>query len=822
MCKGKKELKTVLFVSRTDDTNRFMSTNPVTGETIRLESTVMKTWKNQPSIKWLLLLSTLMAITVSAQTFAAEQKETKQKADLTELSIEDLMNVEVVSTATLTKTTPRLVPAAMTTVTAEQIQGSGARSLNELLDIYVPNLQVIRHHWEGDHIGLRGIFGENKYLLLVNGRVMNERTHTGAVSERDLVMLSDIHHIDVVRGPGSALYGPGAISMVINIVTYGPDTFQGTEVTARLGAVEEFYSTELKHGQKFDDNDGGLFMYAGVGKYNGASKYDAPQIFPFSFPSESDVEWWDTDPWPDGWGNNPWDDISLPADGTKAGHPMTGEPMNRDGADARNLPELKLYTQIKRDNWDIWARYTRGGKQFNYAPGLWARSRWGWAESVFDNYDWGTGVHTPKDVSTNFYAYQQATGYVGYKQELTDNLDIDYAFSYELFDFVEYRQNAVDDAYREDEYYGKILSRWQPNDQHKIAFGGEVSHRELGLQCLGWPYVNPVSQRLNPMSPWSTNMYSLLGEHQWTINDKWTTFIGARLDDHTYTSWMFSPRAAVVHTPNDKDTYKLMWSRSVRATTEEEMRSKYDTTGKSSEPEKLDSVELRYERQQSKNLDLAASMFVHYNLALVDWSQSALATVPVGTQRDYGLEFEATYHNEKTRLSISHSYTKLYGFSLDDPCQITYVTAKPYGYGDDLAAWSNHLTKLTLQHKLDDKWTFDASLRIYWGFPGMKDYDKYNPYLYNEAARSDLTYPDGVPFPTHPFVENGWEKAYRGNYYLNLGLQYKPSKDLTIGVTGYNLLGIFNKDFNKRNYWASSGDYRDYAPAIGVSLTYKF
>ena len=49
MCKGKKELKTVLFVSRTDDTNRFMSTNPVTGETIRLESTVMKTW-DKPAV----------------------------------------------------------------------------------------------------------------------------------------------------------------------------------------------------------------------------------------------------------------------------------------------------------------------------------------------------------------------------------------------------------------------------------------------------------------------------------------------------------------------------------------------------------------------------------------------------------------------------------------------------------------------------------------------------------------------------------------------------------------------------------------------------
>ena len=190
------------------------------------------------------------------------------------------MEIPTVVTATLTKTAPRLVPAAMTTVTDEQIKASGARSLFELLDIYVPDLQVIRHHWEPDHIGLRGIINDrdDKYLLLVNGRNMNDYTHFGALSERDMVLLSDIHHIDIVRGPGSALYGPGAVSMVINIVTYNSETFQGTEVTSKMGAVEEFYTGELKHGQKFDDNDGGVFTYAGIGKYVGASKYDAPRF----------------------------------------------------------------------------------------------------------------------------------------------------------------------------------------------------------------------------------------------------------------------------------------------------------------------------------------------------------------------------------------------------------------------------------------------------------------------------------------------------------------------------------------------------------------
>jgi outer membrane receptor protein involved in Fe transport len=762
MRKSKKELKTVLFVSRTDDTNRFMSTNPITGETPHLESTFMKTRKNQPSIKWFLLLSTLMAITVSAQTFAKEQK-----TDLTELSMEDLMNVEVVSTATLTKTTPRLVPAAVTTITAEQIKASGARSLYEVLDIYVPNLQVIRHHWESDHIGLRGTINDrdDKYLLLVNGRVMNERTHYGALTERDLVMLQDIHHVDIVRGPGSALYGPGAIAMVINIVTFNANTFKGTEVTGRMGAIEEFYSGEVKHGQAFDDNDGGIFVYAGGGKYNGASKYDAPQIFPYTFPDSS----YDTD----------------------AGDPFTNAPINRDGQSARNKPPAKIHIELTKGDWDIWGRYTRGGRQFPWAASSFAPSPVGWNI-------------TP--VSNNFYSYQQMTGFIGHKQELTKNIDIDYSVSYETTDFTEYRQNSTTNAYREDEYHGKILLQWTPGEQHKVALGSEISHRVLGLKNSLWPDIAPVSMQLSTMPRWSTDMYSLLGEWQWNINDKWTTFLGGRIDDHTYTKPMFSPRAAVVYTPTEKDTLKLMWSRSVRANVEEEMkRQAMDGNGLST-PEKLDTIEFRYERQQSKNLDLAASIFMHYNFMLVSWDETTGQSTNVGMQKDWGAELEASYHTEKTRLTLSHGYTKLLEFELT-PGRTTYATAKPFGYGDDLANWSNHITKLTAQHKLDDKWTLNASFRIYWGFPGTKDYGKYSPVLHPGGGQ---------------FIEDGWEKAYRGNYFLNLGLQYQPSKDLTIGVMGYNLLGIFNIDLNKRNYLDSNGDYRCEAPAIGVSVTYKF
>lgn len=757
MCESKKEL-TIILQSVGKYEWRSVTMNTDKPENKYMNPNSNKTLRTKPVFQF----SALLALAICLCTFANEQG-----VDLTDKSLEELMNIPVVSTATLTVTKPRLVPAAVTTITEEQIKASGARSLFELLDIYVPNLQWIRHHWESDHLGLRGIISDrdDKYLLLVNGRIINERTHFGALTERDLALLRDIHHIDVIRGPGSALYGPGAVSMVINIVTHNANTFKGTEFTGRLGAVEEFYTGEMKHGQAFDDNDGGLFIYTGIGKYVGASKYDAPLVFPYTFPDGS----------------------------YEAGDSYTDAPLSRDGAAFRNKPPEKIHIQLTRDNWDIWGRYTRGGQQFTWAPILLVPAPVGYPASPRTNNSWG---------------YQQITGYIGYKQELSNDIDIDYAFSYETTDFAEFRQNGITNAYREDEYFTKVLLQWHPNGNHQIAFGPEFFHRELGFRKRGWPDDPAVSQRLDPMPRWSTDLYSLLGEWQWNINDRWTTFLGGRIDDHTFTNEMFSPRAAIVYTPNEKDTYKLMWSRSVRANFEEEMKAQSINTGiNTNAPEKLDSVELRYERKQTENLDLAASFFLHYNLELISWNQSIGNSTNVGTQKDYGIELEASYHTEKTRVIFSHSYTKLYDFKLNDPASTTYVTAEPYGFGDDLAQWSNHITKVTAQHKLNDKWTLDASMRIYWGFPGMKDYDNYYPYGADGTTR---------------LVENGWEKAYRGNYYLNLGLQYKPSDDLTIGLTGYYLLGIFDKDLNKRNFIDSSGDYRSHAPAVGVYVEYKF
>ncbi len=736
-----------------------------------------------PSIqKFVFLLMLPLVFVPNARLLAKEQDANKPK-DVFEMSLEELMQVEITSTATLTEVQPRLVPAAVTVITEEQIQACGARSLFEVLDIYVPNLQWWRNQWEADTLGLRGIISDRdaEYLLLVNGRVMNERTHYGVISERDLPFMRDIHHIDVVRGPGSAMYGPGAVGMVINIVTHNASTFEGTEITSRLGAIEEFYTTEVKHGRKFEDGDGGIFAYGGFGRYIGADAYDAPRIFGVDFPGAG--------------GATP-----MPQDGHQKGKLLALETPD-DGGDFRDRVPMKLYTEITKGNWNIWLRYTRGGKELTRPTGILARWPYGWTAA------WALPYRS------NGYGYQQATGFLGYKKDLDEKTLLDLSFSYDMTDFERLVANALQDAFREDKYISKAMIRHNINEHHKIAFGVELLYGEYGYRSPGWPDwghgEGAVSSAFaGGMPRWSTHMLSVVGEHQWTINDKWTAFLGARVDDHSYTKSLFSPRAALVFTPNKKDTYKLMWARSTRANHEDQMKAKRINEGGTSDPERLDSLEVRYERKHSDNLDFAASGFWHYSLDVIDWAGGALnQRRVVGEQKEAGFELEALYHTDRARLGVSHGYTKLIEFERSDDLTADnwlQPTAHIYGYGHDLQRWANHITKIQGQYKFDEKWTLDGSLRIYWGYPGLKDYAKW-------SAFRDGRYPVR------------WERSYRGSYFLNLGLQYQPKKNLTFRIDGYNLLGIFNKDFNHRNYHGEgSADFRSHAAAVGVSVIYKF
>jgi iron complex outermembrane receptor protein len=364
---------------------------------------------------------------------------------------------------------------------------------------------------------------------------------------------------------------------------------------------------------------------------------------------------------------------------------------------------------------------------------------------------------------------------------------------------------------REDEYHARALARWRPNEAHSAAVGFEYSYEKFGLDSPGYPHSPAFIARLGEPEVWSTDTYSILGEHQWHVNDQWTAFVGARLDKHTYTDWLFSPRAALVFSPSDKDTLKLIGTQSVRRGLDGELRAQYLETGTKGDEEKIQGLELRYERQQSDHWWLAGSAF-YQDIEIMAYGGRDRIEL-LGEYDVWGTELEVSYRTEKTRFALSHAYTKLIDFSLEDPETIQAYSAEPYGYGDDLANWSNHVTKLAVTHDLNDQWSGNASLRVYWGYPGGEDLTHYH---------NDQVAVRGSSWDHMPLSDPGYDDAFDLSMHLNLGVEYRPTENLTMRLHALNTLGWFDEDLNKRNYIMRVSAYRVEAPAFTLSMTYRF
>jgi iron complex outermembrane receptor protein len=716
-----------------------------------------------------------------------------------DMSLVDLMSVEVAPVGTLTKTEgPRYVPSAVTTITKDQIQISGAHSLNELLEIYVPNLQYAIQHWEAPHLGARGIINDrdDKYLMLVNGKVMNERTHYGALSERDLPMLRDIDHIDVVRGPGSAIYGPGAISMVVNIITDSGLTFQGTEITTKGGAIEEFGSVEIRHGRAIS-KDSAFYIYAGVDKYSGANGSDSPWIFENSFPAKTKSDF------PNQW---EWDAYGL--NRITGQHPQDyqvekGEPVPFDYANDnvayKDIPRAKFHAQYNSGNFETWARYSSGGQNYTNPSGAvnYNGALWYGAKTYYPPAQW---TNAAGDLIQNGTAYDQFTLNSSYKQEISDTFNIRYNASYDSFYFERRDWANSTQEHGESKLSGKVLATWTPNEKHSVAFGAEGAYESWGTRGLTQFNPNGLLRQ-----GWVTQTYSGMGEWQWGICDWLTSFVGGRVDKNTYTDPMYSPRAALVFTLTEKDTIKASATRSVRMNNAEEMRWEFLSNDAMSQPEKLDNFELRYERQQTENLWLALTGFAN-KLEVISWDGGVNATKAIGEQKLRGLEGEITYKKGEFTLSASHGFTELVDFTLQ-PGSSTALTAKPYGYGDDLANWHNQISKIQAKYNVTSKLSVNTSARMYWGAPGAEDYAEYLNTVGSNTEKADMSD----------------YKANKAAYFINLGAEYKYSKNLTLRLDGTNLMGFIDEDYNKRMYTQDTfNDYRCTAPSFIASLTYLF
>lgn len=159
-----------------------------------------------------------------------------------------------VEAATKTETPISKVPSAVTVITRKQIDESGMHTVPDLLRL-VAGVNV-RWNPMTQTIDIRG-FGENPFsnrvLLLIDGQPYNSGDTGGFPLSPafDLFPVQNIKRIEVVRGPGSSLYGENAFWGVVNIVTLSGEDLAGAAAQVYAGSRSTREATAM-YGQKFD------------------------------------------------------------------------------------------------------------------------------------------------------------------------------------------------------------------------------------------------------------------------------------------------------------------------------------------------------------------------------------------------------------------------------------------------------------------------------------------------------------------------------------------------------------------------------------------
>jgi iron complex outermembrane receptor protein len=188
--------------------------------------------------------------------------------DLTDFSLEELMNLRVTSTARRPQTVAES-PAAVFVITQDDIRRSGVTSIPEALRM-APGVDVARIDGNKWAISVRGFNGRfaNKLLVMIDGRSVYTPLTSGVLWDAQDTVLEDIDRIEVVRGPGASLWGANAVNGVINIVTKQARDTQGGLFVAGAGTEDQGFTT-LRYGGKFDDD---TFYRAYVKYFNRASQ----------------------------------------------------------------------------------------------------------------------------------------------------------------------------------------------------------------------------------------------------------------------------------------------------------------------------------------------------------------------------------------------------------------------------------------------------------------------------------------------------------------------------------------------------------------------
>jgi outer membrane receptor for ferrienterochelin and colicins len=216
------------------------------------------------------------ALTALLLCLVASPVAGQSSVDLSQLSLQDLLNVEIVSASKFPQEIGR-APASITIITADEIRRFGYRTLADVL-------RSVRGLYVSDdrnysYLGVRGFSRPGDYnsrvLLLLDGHRFNDPIYEQAPIGTDLpIDIEAIERVEIIRGPGSSLYGTNALFGIVNLVTRTGEQETGVRIDTEAGSLATMRG-RVSVGDTFDNGADVLVT---------ASLYNTSGMSPIYFP----------------------------------------------------------------------------------------------------------------------------------------------------------------------------------------------------------------------------------------------------------------------------------------------------------------------------------------------------------------------------------------------------------------------------------------------------------------------------------------------------------------------------------------------------------
>ena len=183
---------------------------------------------------------------------APVQPDQQEAPDLTEMTVEQLMSVEIATVYSASKYEQKVTdaPASVAIITADEIGKYGYRTLADILR-GVRGL-FVTYDRNYANLGIRGFNRpgdlNTRVLLLVDGHRINDNIYESAPIGTEFPVDVDlIERVEVIRGPGSSLYGTNAFFGVINVITRRGTDLRRVELSGAAGSFNT-YNGRISYG----------------------------------------------------------------------------------------------------------------------------------------------------------------------------------------------------------------------------------------------------------------------------------------------------------------------------------------------------------------------------------------------------------------------------------------------------------------------------------------------------------------------------------------------------------------------------------------------